>query len=496
MQSVKPSIKDTTLRSIIFGKKDLQVVSRPSGQSILAVQVDGTQFTLYENTLKVMAQLSRIVYCDSGIIRETLLSNVFGTPNNLGVNAKITELDAKYNSLRRVPSAYPGSKDGRPMQSYVINPINEGNGPVIARYISSPNDFTCLFVPGSTLRANTFFKETDLVIVFKGSSTGKNFKHDLYSQFTPADISKIMPPGTTMSIGARSNNIVPASFIKPILECWELLKKGLMDFNPKRVFITGHSLGGAFASLFTFIMAEIRAASFPSIQSIHNITFGAPTILGDGARNTFNAHLDNGIVTLDRVTSMGIFSKLADVIPSIPVGFSHPGFQPLRTEIYPEARTGRAYTFETIRKVYQKGAGILNFISDPRKEKRQYEIATITHMPNRVVIPAKTKIVQAFTHAEYYDMTYLGAFRLAGMKNPGIKASDGKYYTFVADLFSTGVKFNYVPTVATIVATDPTDTMESLPEPPTSSSIPVAVGGKTSKRRRHINKRNYRTRKN
>ena len=28
-------------------------------------------------------------------------------------------------------------------------------------------------------------------------------------------------------------------------------------------------------------------------------------------------------------------------------------------------------------------------------------------------------------------MTFLGAFRLMGMKNPGLKAKDGKFYTFV-----------------------------------------------------------------
>jgi hypothetical protein len=481
------TLRDTTLRSVIFGKKDVSVVPGPGGRMILADQVDKTAFDTYEQVLKVMGQLSRMLYCDAGIIREVIMSPAFGTADNVAVSAKITELDAKYNGLRRTPSAYPGGKDGRPMQSYVITP-SAGAGSLLGQYVSSPSDLTYMFLTGATLQSKfSFFQPSDLVLVFKGSSTVKNFQHDLYSQFTPSDLSKIMPPGTAMSTGAGKNNIVPSSFIKPILESWELLKQGLTTFNPTRLFVTGHSLGGAYASLFTFIMAEIRAASFPSIQSIHNITFGAPTILSDGARNTFNGHLDSGIVTLDRVTSTGIFSKLADIIPSIPAGFSHPGFQPLRTEMYPELKTGRAYTFDTVRKVYQKG-GLLGI----GVEKGAYEVATKSHMPNKLVIGAKNKLIQAFTHAEYYDMTYLGAFRLAGMKNPGLKASDGAYYTFVADLFADGVKFQYVPSAESVVAEEPTEATTILPTPPASG------GGRRRRNRltRKKNRKQSRTRSN
>jgi hypothetical protein len=287
----------------------------------------------------------------------------------------------------------------------------------------------------------------------------QNFKHDLYSQFTASDLKSIMPPGTKMVSSADKKNIVPASFIKPILESWDLLKQGLNEFKPPRLFVTGHSLGGAYASLFTFIMAEIREANFPFIQSIHNVTFGAPTILGDGARNTFNAHLDGGKVTLDRITCMGLYSKLADVIPSIPVGFSHPGYQPLKTEMWPEARTGRAYTYDTVSQVFQKG-GLFGLGG----EKTAYEGVTKMRMPNKLVIPAKTKLVQAFTHAEYFDMTFLGAFRLMGMKNPGLQAKDGKFYTFVGDIFDDGVKFRYAEVGATAVSEEPVSATSSNPD--------------------------------
>jgi hypothetical protein len=239
---------------------------------------------------------------------------------------------------------------------------------------------------------------------------------------------------------AGRKDLVCASFVKPILKSWEQIKSVLNEFKPTRLFVTGHSLGGAYSSLFTFLMAEIRAANFPTIKSIHNITFGAPTIVTDGARNTFNAHLDTGIVTLDRIVSAGYLSKLADIIPAIPVGFSHPGFQPLRTEWYPELKTGRAYTYGTVKKVYQVG-GLFGLGS----EKTAYEAATKTHMPNKVAVLANHPMTQPFAHAEYLDMMFMGAFRMPGMLNAGFKSGKDRF-TFVADLFPDGVSFKYVPT--------------------------------------------------
>ena len=432
------SLKDTTLRSIIFGAKDVSVVPSPDGQMISAKQVDKTLFDSYEHVLKVMAQCSRAVYCDSGILREVVLDPVFGSADNTVVNQKITEIDNKYSSLRRTPTASPPGKEGRPMQSYLINQ-SPATTPRFGRYISSPSDFTFMFLSGSVLSSKIpFLQATDLVLSFKGSSTMKNFKHDLYSQFTPADLSTVMPPGTQMSTPIAGKNIVPASFVKQIVKNWAFLKQGLDEFKPTRLFVTGHSLGGAFATLFTFILAEARS-SFPSIQSVHLVSFGAPTTLGDGARNTFNAHLDSGFVTLDRLTSVGSISKMPDIIPSIPVGFTHPGFQPLRTELFPEKKTGRAYHFESIRKVFQVG-GVFGM----GPEKSKYEQATKMHMPNKIVVPAYNKLVQVFAHAEYLGMTFLGALRLAGMKNPGFKSADGKANTFLADLFNDGINFTYV----------------------------------------------------
>jgi len=327
--------------------------------------------------------------------------------------------------------------------------------------------------PESNISRLPTIQRNDMVIVFKGSSTIKNFKHDLYSQFTPADLGSIMPPGTSMS-STTTKNYVPAAFVKPILKVWEFIKAEISQKNPSRVFITGHSLGGAYASLLTFILAECGRVFFKSVKSFHLVTFGSPTLLGDGARNTFNAHLDSGYVTLDRVVSYGKVAgqTVTDIVPSIPVGFSHPGFQPLRTEFYPESKTGRAYNLETIRKVFQTG-GLFGIGS----EKNKYEAATLTHMPNRILIAVMSALAQAFSHAEYFDMTFFKGFRLYGMKNPGYGNQ-----LFYADIFTDGVSYKYMPINGDVAAPDSS-------ESPTDIQSLNAKGG-YRRMLRHTRKRN------
>ena len=469
---------DTTLRPIVFNKKDNKVMVEKRGDHYVIVkdqQVKKQSFDKYIHVLNIMAQFSRLIYWDSGIIREVIINPEFGKANNELVNNMITKITDTYVAERMENSNYKNSIDGRPMKSYVIKE-SEGKGKLLGTYISSPNDCTCMFLKGSDINLKCdFFQESDLIIVFKGSSTLNNFKDDLYSQVTGDNLSNFLTPlGLKMSSPFKKNNIVPGSFVHLITDIWNIISFFLNFYKPnndqkQRVFITGHSLGGALSSIFTFILAEIKDTHFPYISSIHNITFGAPTILSDGARNTFNTHLDNGTVTLDRVVSVGIYSKIVDIIPSLPVGFSHPGFQPLKTELYPEAKTGRAYTYDTIRKVYQNGGFLSSYFAP---EKAKYTLDTKIHMPNKIVVPAHISPSQKVPHSEYLNMTFISALRSKGMKNPGF-VKDGKYYTFIGNLFDDGIQFNYIiSTTVMAISPEPTGTGNLLDA---ASSMPQSV---------------------
>jgi len=454
------TLRDTTLRSVVFGMKDVQMTPYTNKQVTLAQPVGSDKFNEYMWVLHTMAQLSRLVYSDSGIIREALLSAEFGQDNNTAVNNLITSLDKKYASQKRAISTYAGSIEGRPMQSYVLQ---EGKGTPFARYISSPSDVTFMFLNKSKLKA-PFFQEGDVVLVFKGSSTVKNFKHDIYSQVKmPKDISDIFT--TVPRNGIK--NMVPPGFADPLSKNWHLVLQGIEDFKPRRLFITGHSLGGAYATMCAFVLGLDKK---PGIESIHLVSFGCPTVVADGARNTFNTILDSGYMTLDRVVSS--FGKVLDIIPAIPVGFSHPGFQPLRTELYPELKTGRAYNLDTIRKVYTGG-----FLFGEQKSK--YAKATTMHIPTRMTIPTSTVAGRGFPHAEYFDMTFMGGFRLLGMKNPGFKV-----HTFIAELSDVGVYFKYVnskPGEVSAGEADSTDVGDPKSGAPAAAA--AAAGGRRKTRK-------------
>ena len=467
------TLKDTTFRSVLFGASDVEVQANPDGQMILKNQVDKEKFDAYLLVLKVMAQLSRAIYSDSGIIRELLLSPVFGTADTNQFENLVTQLENKYLSQRIKSSAYPNSKEGRPMESYVLTLSPQAKNK-FARYVSNASDVAFISVNGSRF---SFLNSTDLVICFKGTSSMKNIKHDLQSLGTPSDLSTMMPAG----IKVTPNNLVAGAFVKRIMKSWNIIQDIIKNANPTRIFVTGHSLGGAYATLLGYILSECRQTVFPTVQSIHIISFGSPTVLTDGSRNIFNSYLDSGKLTYDRVVSR--VSKSYDIIPRLPPMLSHPGFQPLNTELFPEKNTGRAYNLETIRKVYQKGGafGIGN-------EKAKYEESTKIHMPNKIVISETTMnpILVGWPHGLYFGIGWLKSPRLLGMKNPGFKSSDGTHNTFIADLFEDGIQFQYVigdPTEE--VTPDPTSATEEVP--------PATTGaGRTLRRKKNALYKSFR----
>jgi hypothetical protein len=188
-----------------------------------------------------MAQLSRIVYCDSGISWNVITKSL-GMSNDV-VNKVISAYDWKYVSKRRVSvTSQAGDGSGLPMESYALTPVPTGT--CFGTYISTKDDVTCMFLNVSAaatprlIGGNSIFAEGDCLISFKGSSTVDNFKHDLLSQFTAADIQSLIS-ATGIKVEG-TGNIVTGAFIKPIVAAWKTLLAALEKHAGGRLFLTGH----------------------------------------------------------------------------------------------------------------------------------------------------------------------------------------------------------------------------------------------------------------
>ena len=127
-------------------------------------------------------------------------------------------------------------------------------------------------------------------------------------------------------------------------------------YNAKNIYVTGHSLGGAFASLFAMGLAQYRATVDNSLPVIQCVTFGAPKLFSDRARNVFNGLLENGNLQFARVVNRPRYADLTgatfDVVPLVPGTAGHAGFMPLKTEIKTQSRTGRTKHVREIREMF------------------------------------------------------------------------------------------------------------------------------------------------
>ena len=506
---------DTTLRPTCFGLP-IKVTKEA------AAKVGPENFKKYEYLLYIGAQLSRLAYCDSGIMWKVMEKSL-GMSNDV-VNSVITTYDSRFSLMRRQPSTAPGSENDRPMESYslTVAPSSENK---YATYISSPDDLTCLVINASKINEkaknpNSILSPIDVFVSFKGSSSTKNFLHDLNSQFTPFDLGGMLRPIGVIVGMNDGKNMVTGAFINPIVTAWTTLIRTLTEHitaDGTRLFLCGQSLGGAYCTLFAFILAEGKTSDtipiMKKVKNIHILSYGSPTIVSDTARNTFNRHLESGLVTLDRVVSQrapAVFAAATaiqgltfglgpnDIIPTLPAGFSHPGFRPLATNWYPE-KNGRPYSMDNIRKFYGvttntryrdpatwpflENMNLGDYANRPElenivkeltgikppppsndvvaqsgvtttknplqsggisltntvfgKQKTIYSAATQKHIPDFVSV-AGSKYAWAFAHMEYLGMFFAGVIRLPGMKNPGYGNR-----TAVFTMNSSGIKMAY-----------------------------------------------------
>jgi hypothetical protein len=297
----------------------------PSTKSF-ATPLDIQTLLRYEAFLGQCAFLSRLAYNPTDIFVQTMQQGMeFDQPNKNRLVANI-----ETNSYRQMqdyaawfmtmPQAIGSEQAKKGLKPTAVK--------VGAFFPKSGCTITQWHNPDSAISA----KKT-VFIVCKGSSSIPDFVKDLNA----------IPMATANVYGLQGiPGQIHKGFVDHISTEIAQIVAAIDKFSAgmDQIVFTGHSLGGAAATLIAFIYARMRpwAAGSPTC---HLITFGAPQIATEDTRVCFNEHLLNGSLTFDRVVANG------DNITNVPaVGYSHPGFRILKTEAAMNKIPFKAKTFD------------------------------------------------------------------------------------------------------------------------------------------------------
>lgn len=347
--------------SLREGEEKFIPLPEPSGRLDTTSRRICSTITQYERLYGIVGQLCRMAYCDSGILKK-LFETDFGKENSVAMT-RLKSLDQLY-AKQRVTSISSQSTPfpGTPNESYALGPAPPLSRAKYGTFISTRKHLTAFVIntsvsKGVLLTTELPFKPTDVIICFKGTNTPKELMHDLKSQLGSISLGKVMKSlGFSLVNPLDDNAKISHSFTRVLIAAWEILIKAVTEHSstePFRLVCCGHSLGGAYCTIFGFLLAYIKQLNpndmtatgklVQRIESIHILSLGAPKVFNDTGRNVFNQSLvydignkPHGILTLDRIVvqyqptvkSLVKINVYNDSIAEIPLGFRHPGFTP------------------------------------------------------------------------------------------------------------------------------------------------------------------------
>lgn len=204
--------------------------------------------------------------------------------------------------------------------TFKLDPRQSGFSPVTAAalaWAAAEAYRTATFWDKHTDTQVLFIEEDDFsVLAFRGTS-------DLRDWITDADFNLERLPSSS-----HINMAVHDGFWDALDSVWEECYLAVSKLNGKPLFITGHSLGGALALLFGYLLArQSKVAVTQSLAGIY--TYGAPRVGDKGFCRSFNGYLKSRTFNL---------VNACDPVPLLPPLLA--GYRDCGTEIFLPATGG------------------------------------------------------------------------------------------------------------------------------------------------------------
>jgi hypothetical protein len=344
---IKESGIDLTGRAL--NKKSLQLTN-----GLVPKKIIGN----YEAVITFLCYLTRINYENRArkALKAFKLLNYSPLTFNLGLSfltfSPSTDNKIEKSPEGKIPSGYLmyDAKQDTPLSITIFDYTKPTNKSLIF-----PNKKIMVISFRGTLSIATALKDLNISLQNLFNLYGKDAFPEEFAEVERRKSQR----GTLGSIVSLGTNPFGAhrGFVNGLIELYPKIiarMDELLNNHPdvSSIFITGHSLGGAFSHLMGMGLAQLKKKG-KALPNLHIISFGAPKVFTDYARNVFNKLLLEGYMTLERVANRPRFPDItmlaSDPVPYIPSTLDHPGFMILKPEIMTQSRTGRTKHIREVR---------------------------------------------------------------------------------------------------------------------------------------------------
>ena len=298
----------------IFGEKKIAKLSRycNNGQPFVKIEDDIEYNPIPASIFKAIKDAHiEDIFNDSKIFKKCQDINFY---TDSGSNEKFVDF-IKYAEFFNILN---GSTNKRKIKA---KERLEGGGSKneYVQYISLAwSNYSMIYIVADK-RSNTIFIVYRGTASFKGITSYVNF--NTFNKNGPCDSDEAFIPGifkiTTEAIHTllESVSYLATHFLKATTN------------NSVKVIATGHSLGGAMASIFAYLYTGIRNSNNDSLSVLSKqivcISVGAPRCINDATLKRFNHFINQNLIMYRRLVTKG------DPVPQMPhkayFGYHHPG---------------------------------------------------------------------------------------------------------------------------------------------------------------------------